>query len=1413
MKSCKKLLCLILSIVLVAGIMPIVKLKTDAAQTVYTSKNGQWQYIKQSDTRLSRFNGSTQSKSAKLMRYLGDDENVVIPEEIDGLKVFIIGEKCFYGDKTSDEDTTDIETIDAIKSITIGPDIYEVGNEAFAYMDSLEEIIFSDTVPTFSDSLVLKDKLFNESKKLVNIEFPAIKEYDGYSNLFEGSYIKTVTAPDEVLNCNFSKTRIEHLTVTGQCCVDTYLNSFSSEDSVMTVEFTDSTLLSDIVFQSNYNSDSQPDLFFRHIPSQDIQRNLCAIGYIKQYDYDTGIMSFSVNNSADTKYMPITERLESGIYYYSLTEDDNAVIIGYRGRTTYSSVMEIPAEIEGHKVIAIQGTYEKFGKRYDILGNRYDIADNRYFMESIVIPEGVEYIGEEAFRDWYSLINVSFPQSLKAIDSRAFSRCYNLKEAILPNNLVYLGCEAFLACSSLEKIVIPGSLKEISNKAFCRNKTNTPVNNSHYVFEDLIIQDGVETIGDSAFCMGTPNSGSQTVASGYQYSLELPSTIKYIGEYAFFNNNIDEGFAIPTGVETICYGAFAYSNFTESITLCETLKYIDERAFENCTIKECLIIPGSVVKIGYAAFSCLTAPEIILPSAIKVLPMSCFQGSQIDRLIIPEGIKVISNGAFSQISVDELIVPSSVLYCDRNAFEKSKINNLSYSGKPISGISFPSYIFYGAVINNLSFTEGTAIIGDNTFNGAKIYRVSLDGISTIRDRAFYGCSDITELTIPESISSISASAFSGCIGIERITFNAKKCVSAPGLLKGKPKLREITICEDIEYIPERLFEGYQYLDDEEEYFYKDTYKIPQSVKRIYDYAFYGSNFAEVNLPDNLEYIGKYCFAGCDNLETVTIPEKVNTIGTGAFSHCASLKTVNFLPIYCNIEESDVGIFGGCDELENFNFGESNKYIPDYLFKGLSNIESVSLPDSVTDIGSYTFANTNLKSVVIPGNVESIGDGCFENCKELENIVINGKIFLIGDNAFGGCDKIREIYIADSVKDIGRTSFAGCTSLETVYMSRNVVYIPNRCFENCTALNSFTWEADSKLIGKLAFAECTSLTTFNFVGIEKLYPNSFKGSGIGVASLGEAQDEAAAALEIVEAQSFMDCPKLQTVALGGNVSTVQTKAFANCENLETAIISDSVETISSDAFENCPKLTIYCSEDSYAYNYAKANNISVSTFVVAPIPNQRYTGKELEPAVSVTVSGSKLSKGDDFKVKYSDNINVGNATVKVSGINTYKMFTSTVSFVILTRDISEAEIKDIDEQKFTGSAVTPKVRVTYNGKILREGTDYNVVYSNNTSVGTAKATLTGIGNFSGTAKTEFSIVESNSPITPPWHGRDEDPEEPETPPDNPSEPGDTPGDDSGDNGNYIMRVLSWFTDTLIPFVFRMLSAVISLLMRT
>ena len=229
-------------------------------------------------------------------------------------------------------------------------------------------------------------------------------------------------------------------------------------------------------------------------------------------------------------------------------------------------------------------------------------------------------------------------------------------------------------------------------------------------------------------------------------------------------------------------------------------------------------------------------------------------------------------------------------------------------------------------------------------------------------------------------------------------------------------------------------------------------------------------------------------------------------------------------------------------------------------------------------------------------------------------------------------------------------------------------------------------------------------------------------------------------EKIGAGAFEICSSLETVSIGSNISAINSKVFADCEKLGAVIISDSVKKIAADAFDNCCNITIYCFEDSYAYSYAMSNSIPVSTFVVEPIPNQRYTGKAIKPEVSVTAGGKELSNRSDFTVKYYNNTNAGTATVKISGINKFKALTSSVNFVILARSICEATVGRISDQTYTGSEIMPKPRLTYNGKSLREGTDYTLSYSSNVNIGTAKVTINGIGNFFGTTTILFNIVE-------------------------------------------------------------------------
>lgn len=141
--------------------------------------------------------------------------------------------------------------------------------------------------------------------------------------------------------------------------------------------------------------------------------------------------------------------------------------------------------------------------------------------------------------------------------------------------------------------------------------------------------------------------------------------------------------------------------------------------------------------------------------------------------------------------------------------------------------------------------------------------------------------------------------------------------------------------------------------------------------------------------------------------------------------------------------------------------------------------------------------------------------------------------------------------------------------------------------------------------------------------------------------------------------------------------------------------------------------------------------------VEPIADQTYTGSALTPKVVVKAGSKVLTQNVDYTVSYSNNVNVGTASVKITGKGSYKG-SYTVNFKILPCAISKAGIRKIIDQRYNGNELKPSVSLTYKYKTLKKGTDYTVSYSNNINAGTATVTITGIGSYEGTASTTFQI---------------------------------------------------------------------------
>jgi len=863
----------------------------------------------------------------------------------------------------------------------------------------------------------------------------------------------------------------------------------------------------------------------------------------------------------------------------------------------------------------------------------------------------------------------------------------------------------------------------------------------------------VEYIGDKAF---SPYGSLHAITNNLELPeneslnnlkvVSVPPTVREIGSYAFYNCKNLEKVYFSEGLEGIWWGAFGGCEKITSFDFPSTLGFVCWGNFEGTAVTEVLFKENTV----YDMFD---------------IEDSVFSGSKVVKCTVQsDGVRVWKN-AFRNSVVEEVIFEGTitsweepVLYSQNNTVKKivfkagmpegvyeTLTNDYGYFPHMASDGTF--YLDKEPGNYNITSNDKYTYVLDEK-NQATIFKyfgkekdvivpAKINGYKVIKIGDFsFANKEITSVTLPDSVEKIGAYAFYNCESLEEIN-------------------------------------------------------APSKLKEINGYAFCGcKNLKSFEMPNDLNYLGAYAFNRCEKLENINIPDSVTKIHNGVFMDCTGLKEVE---MSSNIRSIGISAFEGTSSLAEIDLPESLIFINDRAFHS-SGIKNIVLPSSLRILGDYAFESSDIENAVINGNnldiywsfddclklktlelkngVKSIAGGAFRNLPSLETVIIPETLESIELYAFQNCPNINTIYynaincvvdhnlsnalvqipqrfvfdncnpkniiIGDKVEYLGVVLFMECDSIESIKIPDTVITVDRYAFYGCDSLVSVEWNSERKIIGTRAFAKCPKLIEFNFDNIEKTGPLCFNGSGINKAQIGETKNETSSAVAVIDEQAFMECNELSTVGIGGNVTTVKSQAFADCTNLETAVIADTVTEIAEDAFDGCNKLTIYCAEDSYAHSYAQTQGIKVSTFVIAPIPNQTFTGFEIEPEISVTASGDTLNENIDFGVTYANNINVGTADVNVKGKGDFRMFASRANFTIVTKNISNAVIADIPVQDYTGSAITPVITVTDGGKILREGTDYTVTYSNNTAEGKATAKITGKGNYSGTKNVHFEI---------------------------------------------------------------------------
>ena len=299
-----------------------------------------------------------------------------------------------------------------------------------------------------------------------------------------------------------------------------------------------------------------------------------------------------------------------------------------------------------------------------------------------------------------------------------------------------------------------------------------------------------------------------------------------------------------------------------------------------------------------------------------------------------------------------------------------------------------------------------------------------DGITSIGNYAFKGCSLLNRIYIPNSVTSIGQLAFYGCSNLNSIS-------------------------------------------------------IPNFVTSIGKYAFgHCSALTNVNISNisnSLISIGDYAFEYCSSLTSIHIPNSVNYIGCFAFEHCSSLRSINISTSMISIERST---FLDCSSLANINIPDSVTSIGQASFQQCSSLTSIDIPNSVTSIRNSAFLMcSNLTNINIPNSVTSIGQDAFSHCSSLDNVNIPNSVTYIRDCVFRYCSSLTSINIPKSVTSIGRRSFEGCTSLTNISIPNSVTHISDWAFLSCTSLSDIIIPDSVTSIGARAFYNCAMSSLF------------------------------------------------------------------------------------------------------------------------------------------------------------------------------------------------------------------------------------------------------------------------------------------------------------------------------------------------
>ena len=608
--------------------------------------------------------------------------------------------------------------------------------------------------------------------------------------------------------------------------------------------------------------------------------------------------------------------------------------------------------------------------------------------KDVVIPDSVKVIGEEAFYRT-GVVKVKVPATVTEIEKRGFAYCRDLaavefedteakpsklakvgesafsrtgvlKEIALPRSVTRLGKEAFYD-SGIEKVSLPAGVTEIPERAFMKA--------GH--LKDVTVSDNVTKIDYRAFAITYSFKSLKVIGADGRISTGFPSKLKVLGKWAFWRSGIREA-VLPPGLETIEESAFDHTPL-KKLALHEGLKSIGSGAFSFTKLTE-MTIPDSVVQADGAVSGTRELAKLHIGKGVgpDQFDGSFARNNSIRTISVSEGnpnYAVVGKALFNKQRTKLIVVPRDLTGSSGPKTYKvpasvTAIAKYAFSNSVYEEVALPSGLrtvedgtFLYSGLKRIVLPSGLQTIGSSAFEGAaSLTSVDLGGATAVGDYAFrktpalktvnmrtdlnrlreigsdaFSDSGLTEVTLPDSVTTIRYGAFYGDEGLLKVRLGSGLSTLEENVFYGTLKLREVTVAQGNQVFSAEGNILYAKRDDGLHLIRSapgdqtPERRVKDGVVAIDDRAFAdNAKLEKLRLPDGLKSIGNRAFENATALNEVRFPDSLEV--ADGFFHTPSLHKADF---GAQITSIDRAFEGRCPERIIVRGAKNGKFVYSY----------------------------------------------------------------------------------------------------------------------------------------------------------------------------------------------------------------------------------------------------------------------------------------------------------------------------------------------------------------------------------------------------------------------------------------------------------------------------------------------------